>query len=118
MTDTAHTSASTATAGFAHLAGLTGPIVPLLIYSLVRRRDSFVSSEAAKAANFSTAMISVFAVATVVRIYVPLVGFLGTLAQWVVPIVAAYFSLAGFRQSRRGEPAHYPYQFEVVKTYE
>ncbi len=116
MTYTAHTGASTGAAGFAHLAGLTGPVVPLLIYALLRRRDSFVSSEAAKAANFSTMMVAIFALATIVRIYVPLVGFLGTLAQWVVPVVAIYFSLAGFWLARQGNPAHYPYQLEVVKT--
>ncbi len=116
MTYTAPTSASTSAAGFAHLAGLTGPVVPLLLFSLLRRRDSFVSSEAAKAANFSTTMVATLVLATIVRIHVPLVGFLGTLAQWVVPIVAVYFSLAGFWLARRGNPAHYPFQFKVVKT--
>src|SRR5664279_3254473 len=109
MTYTAHTGASTSAAGFAHLAGLTGPVVPLLIYALLRRRDSFVSSEAAKAANFSTMMFAVFVLATIIRIHVPLVGFLGTLAQWVVPVVVIYFSLASFWLARQGDPAHYPY---------
>lgn len=116
MTYTAPTSASASAAGFAHLAGLTGPVVPLLMYTLLRRRDAFVSSEAAKAANFSAMMVAIFILATIVRIYVPLVGFLGTLAQWVTPIVAAYFSLAGFWLARKGNHAHYPFQFKVVKT--
>ncbi len=118
MTYTPPTGTSTSAAGFAHLAGLTGPVVPLLIYALLRRRDSFVATEAGKAANFSTLMVAIFALATAIRIYVPLVGFLGTLAQWVVPVVAIYFSLAGFWLARQGNPAHYPYQLEVVKTNE
>ncbi len=116
MTYTAPTGASTSAAGFAHLSGLTGPVVPLLIYALLRRRDSFVSTEAAKAANFSTAMVATFVLATIIRLYVPLVGFLGTLTQWVVPIVAVYFSLTGFWLARGSNPAHYPFQFKVVKT--
>ena len=118
MTYTAHTGASTSAAGFAHLAGLTGPVVPLLLYALLRRRDSFVSSEAGKAANFSTMMVAILVVATIIRMYVPLVGFLGTLAQWVVPVVAIYFSLAGFWLARQGNPAHYPFQLKVVKTHD
>ncbi len=118
MTYTAQTGASMTTAGIAHLTGLTGPVVPLIIYAARRRADSFASSEAAKAANFSTAVVAVFLLATIVRIYVPLIGFLGTLTQWVVPVVAIYFSLAGFWLARQGKPAHYPYQLKVVKTHD
>lgn len=116
MTYSAPTSASTTTAGFSHLAAVTGPVVPLLVCVLTRRRDAFVCAEAAKATNFSTATLTVFVIATLIRLYVPLVGFIGTLAQWVVPVVAIYFSLAGFWLSRQGNPAHYPFQLEVVKT--
>ena len=116
MRDTTHTGASNAAAGFAHLAGLTGPVVPLLLYRGLRRRDTFVSTEAAKAANFSTTMVAALVLGTIVRMYVPLLGFLGTLTQWVVLIVAVYFSLAGFWLAREGNPAHYPFQFKVVKT--
>jgi purine-cytosine permease-like protein len=116
MTYTPPMGTSTSAAGFAHLAALTGPVVPLLIYAFLRRRDSFVATEAAKATNFSAMMVTILVFATFFRIYVPLVGFLGTLAQWVVPVVAIYFSLAGFWLARQGNPAHYPYQLEVVKT--
>lgn len=116
MTYSAPTSTSTTTAGFAHLAAVTGPVVPLLVYVLTRRRDPFVSTEAAKATNFATVTLTVFVVATLIRLYVPLVGFIGTLAQWAVPVVAIYFSLAGFWLARHGNPAHYPYQLKVVKT--
>lgn len=116
MTYSAPTSASSTAAGFSHLAAVSGPVVPLLVYVLTRRRDAFVSGEAAKATNFATATLTVFVIGTLIRLYVPLVGFLGTLAQWVVPAVAIYFSLAGFLLARQGNPAHYPFQLEVVKT--
>jgi uncharacterized Tic20 family protein len=116
MTYIAPTSASTTAAGIAHLSGLTGPLIPLGLFALKRRSDAFASSEAAKAANFSTAIVTVLIIATATRLYVPLVGFIGTLAQWVVPVVAIYFSVTGFWVARRGDPAHYPFQFKVVKT--
>ncbi|WP_291381147.1 DUF4870 domain-containing protein [Demequina sp.] len=118
MTYTAPTVMSAATAGIAHLSALTGPVVPLVIYATRRRTDVFVSSEAAKAANFSAAVVAVFILATLVRELVPLIGFLGTLGQWVVPVVAIYFSLAGFWVAKQGKPAHYPYQLKVVKTHD
>lgn len=116
MTYIAPTNTSTTTAGIAHLSGMTGPLIPLGLFALTRRSDAFASAESAKAANFSTAVVAIMIAATAIRLYVPLVGFIGTLAQWVVPVVAIYFSVTGFWVARRGEPAHYPFQFKVVKT--
>lgn len=99
-----------------HALALTGPIVPAVLFATWRRADRFASREAAKAAMFSLAMVALFALGTAVRIFVPLVGFLGTLTQWVVPLVSVYFCLAGFRLALQGQPATYPIQFKVVKT--
>lgn len=116
MTYTSIEGARTGLASFAHLAAITGPIVPAAVYVSQREADRFAATEAAKATNFGLATVTAFALATAVRIFVPLLGFLGTLAQWVVPVVAVYFCIAGFRMARRGEPAQYPIQFKVVKT--
>lgn len=116
MTYTAHDEAPTMRSSVVHLSALTGPFIPLAAYFAWRDEDKFTSTEAAKAARFTSVLLLAFIVATVVRLHVPLVGFLGTLAQWVIPVVAAYFCLAGFRLARRGEPAHYPFQFKVEKT--
>jgi len=116
MTDTFHERANATRASVAHLTALTGPMIPAAIFLAVRRSDRFTAREAAKATNFAVAALCAFALATLVRIFVPLVGFVGTLAQWVVPVVAVYCCLAGFRLARRGEPAQYPIQFKVVKT--
>ncbi len=118
MTYLERTSASTGVAGLAHLAALTGPVIPVLIYAARRRTDSFTSTEAAKATNFSSALVAAMVLAAVTKMYVPFIGFLGTLALWVFPVVAIYFSLAGFWLARRGNPAHYPFRLKVVKTHD
>ncbi len=116
MTYTADERPDTARASAAHLSAITGPLIPLAVYFTERDRDAFAAGEASKAARFSAVLLAAFVAATSVRLFVPLVGFLGTLAQWVIPIVAIYFCLAGFRLARQGEPANYPFQFKVEKT--
>ncbi len=116
MTYTANEGPDTARASAAHLGAVTGPLIPLAVYFAERNRDAFAAGEASKAARFSTVLLAAFLTATAVRIFVPLVGFLGTLAQWVIPVVAIYFCLAGFNLARRGEPANYPFQFKVETT--
>jgi len=116
MTYSEHQGPRTNWAGAAHLSALTGPILPLAVYYAWRDDDEFASSEAAKAAQFASVLLAALIAATAVRMFVPLVGFLGTLAQWVIPVVATYFCLAGFWLARRGESANYPLQFKVVKT--
>ncbi len=118
MTYTATDRPDTVSAAIAHASGILGPVIPGVIYLAKRRTDAFASGEAAKSAGFSLIMTLAFLVATAVRLFVPLVGFLGTLAQWVIPVVAAYFCLAGLRLALRGDPAHYPFQFKVVKTHD
>jgi uncharacterized Tic20 family protein len=116
MTYSAYEGADTTMAATAHLGALLGPVIPLVIWLARRRDDAFATAESAKAVNFSLAALFVFALGTLVRMFVPLVGFIGTLAQWVVPIVALYFCVQAFRSAKRGAPASYPYQFKVVKT--
>jgi len=116
MTYTANEGPDTARASAAHLGAVIGPFIPLAVYYAERDRDAFAAAEAFKAARFSAVLFAAFLAATAVRLFVPLVGFLGTLAQWVIPVVAIYFCLAGFKLARRGEPANYPFQFIVEKT--
>jgi Domain of unknown function (DUF4870) len=116
MTYTANEGPDTAKASAAHLGAVTGPLIPLAVYFAKRNSDAFAAGEASKAARFSTVLLAAFLTATAVRMFVPLVGFLGTLAQWVIPVVAIYFCLAGFNLARRGEPANYPFQFKVETT--
>ncbi len=116
MAYTADEGPDTSRASAAHLSAIAGPLIPLAVYFAERGRDEFAAGEASKAARFSTLLLAAFIVATSVRLFVPLVGFLGTLAQWVIPVVAIYFCLAGFKLARQGEPANYPFQFKVEKN--
>lgn len=116
MTYTADQGPNYARAGAVHLGAIAGPVIPLAVYFAERDRDAFAAREASKAIRFSAVTLAAFIVATSVRLLVPLVGFLGTLAQWVIPIVAIYFCVAAFRLARQGEPANYPFQFKVEKT--
>ncbi len=116
MAYTPNEGPNTALASAAHLSAITGPLIPLALYFAQRERDPFASGEASKAARFSMVLFAALIAATLVRLFVPLVGFLGTLGQWVILIVAIYFCLAGFRLARQGEPANYPFQFKVEKN--
>lgn len=116
MSESSLDARDTTMAGAAHLTAIVGPLIPFLVWLARRKDDQFATLEAAKAVNFSLLTITIFALATLVRFFVPLVGFVGTLAQWVVPVIAAYFCIQAFRAAKRGTPASYPYQFKVVKT--
>lgn len=116
MVYTAYEGPNTAKASAAHVSAMTGPIIPLILYFVERQRDGFAAAEASKAARFSAIALVAFIAATSIRLFVPLVGFVGTLGQWVIPIVAIYFCMAGFRLARQGEPAHYPFQLKVEKN--
>ncbi len=111
-----HQDPRKALAAAAHVAALTGPVVPAVIWAATREGERFAPREAAKATNASFVLVLTIALAAIVRMFVPLVGFLGTLALWVVPVAAAYFSFSALRAALRGEPAQYPYRIKVVKT--
>lgn len=106
----------TALAGFAHLSAITGPLIPWLVWLSRRNEDPLVAKEAAKATNAGMAFFLAFAVATLINIYVPLVGFVGRLAQLAVIVVAAFLCVHAFRRVRRGVPTSYPFQIKVVTT--
>ena len=104
----------TSLAGFAHLGAVIGPIIPLLVYLARKNDDPFVAREAAKATNAGMAFLVGFIVATLVEMYVPLVGFLGRLAQLAILVAAVFLCVHAFRRVRRGVPTSYPFQIKVV----
>lgn len=104
-----------ALASVAHLGAMAGPLVPGIVYLMRRRTEPWSAREAASATNFGFLVLAGFVVATLVRELVPLVGFIGTLAQLVILIVAVVLCLQAFRTARRGAPATYPYDIKVVR---
>lgn len=112
----AHDSPDTAVAGFAHSRAITAHLVPLSFGCGSRRDDAFSTREAAKAAAVGVVLVLAVVLATMVRLYVPLLEFLGTLAQLAVLVVAVFSSVQAYRNVNRGSPASYPINIKVVKT--
>ncbi|MFV0633295.1 DUF4870 domain-containing protein [Demequina sp.] len=115
MTHAPQHTTSASTAGLAHLGAVLGPLIPLAVWVAKKDSDPWAAREAGKAVNFGLMVFVVFAVATVVRKFVPFVAFIGTLAQLAVLVVAIVLCYQAFRAVRRGLPATYPYNIEVVK---
>lgn len=105
----------TALAGFAHLGAIVGPIIPWLVWRARRDEDPFVAREAAKATNAGMAFLTAFVVATLVELFVPLVGFVGRLAQVATVLVAIFLCVHAYRRVRRGAPTSYPLQLRVMR---
>lgn len=104
----------TALAGLAHLGAIAGPAIPWFVWLARRKEDPFVTKEAAKAVNAGMAFFLAFAVATLIALYVPLIGFVGRLTQLAVIVVAVFLCVHAFRRVRRGSPTSYPFQIRVV----
>jgi uncharacterized Tic20 family protein len=106
----------TSLAGFAHLGAILGPVIPLLIWLARREDDTFVAREAAKATNAGMAFLVAFVAATLVDMFVPLVGFVGRLAQLAIIVVAAFLCINAYRRVRRGLVTSYPFRITTVRT--
>jgi len=101
-------------AGLAHLGAILGPVVPFVVWLARRGDDPFVAREAAKATNAGMAFLIAFAAATAIDMFVPLVGWVGRLAQITVIVVAVALCVNAFRRVHRGIPTSYPVQVKVV----
>jgi len=108
----------TGLASFAHLAAITGPAIPAIVYLTRRRTDPFVTREAAKATNAGMAFLVTFVVATLIEFYVPLVAFVGRLTQLAIVVVAVMVCVQCSRRVRDGLPTSYPFYIKVVKTHD
>lgn len=104
----------TALAGFAHLGAIIGPVIPWIVWRSRRDEDPFVTREAIKATNAGMAFLLAFVGATLVEAFVPLVGFVGRLAQVATVVVAVFLCVHAFRRVRRGLPTSYPIQLRVL----
>lgn len=112
----AHDGPDTTMAGLAHLSTITGAAVPLALGRGRRGHRAFSTREAAKAVTIGMVLVLAVVLTTIMRFYVPLLGFLGTLAQLAVLVVAVFYSVQAYRSVHRGSPASYPIDIKVVKT--
>lgn len=118
MTEGSRTGDGARAAAFAQLGAIVGPVIPWLVWRVQRRRSAWSASQAATATNFGMLVIVVFAAATAVRVFVPLVGFVGTLTQLATVVVSLSLGIQGFRAVRHGLPATYPYDIKVVRRHD
>ncbi len=108
---------TTQAAEIAQLGAIIGPVIPYLVWRVVRERDAFSAREAGTATNFGLLVIAAFSVATAVRVLVPFVGFLGTVGQLTVVASSVVLCLQAYSAVRRGVSATYPVEIKVVKTH-
>lgn len=106
----------TLAAEIAQVGAIFGPLVPWLVWWRRRGTNPFAEREAATATNFGALVLVSFAVATAVRVFVPFLGFLGTVGQLAVVASSVVLCLQAYSAVRRGVSATYPVDLKVVKT--
>jgi uncharacterized Tic20 family protein len=106
----------TLAAEIAQVGAIFGPLVPWLVWWRRRGTNAFAEREAATATNFGALVLVSFAVATAVRVFVPFLGFLGTVGQLAVVASSVVLCLQAYSAVRRGVSATYPVDLKVVKT--
>ena len=115
-----HGTASTTAAVIAHVGGLFGIWVPLVVYLVTERSDRFNRGQAAEALNFQlTALIAVIAVIAGGSVLAVATLGLGLIA--IVPVPAAggvlhvVWCIKGAVVASRGEWWRYPISIRMVR---
>lgn len=108
---------STRAAEFAQIGAIFGPLIPWLVWWRRRGADLFAERAAAAATNFGALVLLAFFVASAIRVFVPFLGFLGTVGQLAVLASSVVLCLQAYSAVRRGVPATYPVEIKVVKTH-
>jgi uncharacterized Tic20 family protein len=106
-----------AASGVAQLGAIVGPIIPFLVWRSRRDEEPTSARDAATATNFGAAVFVGFAIATLVRMYLPALGILGTVGQLAVIVSAGILCVQAYTGVHKGVPATYPIELKVVKTH-
>ena len=106
----------TSSAGVAQLGAVIGPLVPYLVWLSRRDEEPFSARQAAVATNFGAFAVLAFLGATAVRLFAPLVGFIGTIAQWAIVVAALVLCLQAYNSVRKGVPATYPVGITLIRS--
>lgn len=97
-------------ASFAHLGGIIGFLPSLIIWLVFKDRGSFTNTEAKEALNFQITILIAYVVGSILSVI--FVGFIITLAAWVVAII---FSILGFLKTKDGVAYRYPFAIRLIK---
>lgn len=99
----------------AQLGAIIGPVIPLLVWFRRRNRELISARDAAAATNFGLFVFSAFLPATVLRMYTPWFGWVGTILQAVIAVGAVVLCLQAYGSVKRGVPAQYPVEIGLLR---
>ena len=97
-------------ASFAHLGGIIGFLPALIIWLVFKDRGAFTNTEGKEALNFQITIVIAYIIGSILSVIV--IGFLITLAAWVVAII---FSILGFLKAKDGVHYRYPFALRLIK---
>ncbi|MCJ7827348.1 MAG: DUF4870 domain-containing protein [Demequinaceae bacterium] len=103
-------------AGVAQLGAIIGPLIPYLVWLNRRNEEPISARDAAAATNFGTFVLAAFLPATVVRLYLPWLGWVGAIFQVAIVLSAVVLCFQAYGSVRRGVPAEYPVEISVLRV--
>ncbi|MBN2176854.1 MAG: DUF4870 domain-containing protein [Demequinaceae bacterium] len=106
----------TQAAGLAQLGAIIGPLIPYLVWLNRRNEEPISARDAAAATNFGTFVLVAFIPATVLRLYAPWLGWVGAILQVAILLSAFVLCFQAFGSVRRGVPAQYPFDIDVLRV--
>lgn len=92
-----------------------GPLVPYLVWTNRRDEEQFSARDAAVATNFAGLVLVIFLAGTGLRMFVPVIGWLGAIVQVGVGLAAVVLSIQAFASVRSRTPAQYPAGIPIVR---
>lgn len=102
--------------GVAQLGAILGPLIPFLVYVNRRNEESVSARDAAIATNFGMFVLVSFGIATIFRLFVPWIGWVGILAQFAIITAAIILCGQAYASVRTGVIAQYPVTITVIPT--
>lgn len=102
--------------GIAQIGAVIGPVIPYLVWLRHRNKEPSAARDAASATNFGTFVLAAFLPATVLRMYAPWIGWIGTILQVMIVASATVLCLQAYGSVRRGVPVTYPFDISLLRV--
>ena len=100
----------------AQIGAIIGPVIPYFVYRNRRDEEPVSARDAAAATNFGMFVLAAFVAGTVVRLWVPWVGWLGAIVQVSILVIAVVLCTQALNSVTRGVPAEYPLGVPVIRV--
>lgn len=107
-------------ASFAHLSGILGILIPLILWLVGKDRGPLTNSEGKESVNFQiTALIGYIAAIIVGSILTfvtaGILFFIGGLLQFAIWVTVVIFCIQGFTKAKDGHSYTYPFAIRLIK---